>query len=254
MSNQQHRSSPIHQSQIGAALVALQFLTIIPVSHSFHANNKQIGQSVLYYPIVGLLIGCLLLLSLPVINNYSFSTQAVLILILWIVITGGLHLDGLADCADAWVGGFGNRQRSLEIMKDPAAGPIAVLVLILLLLLKCSLIYSVLEKQLFSALLLTPLLGRVALLILMCTSDYIRKQGLGTIIMAHLPQSAIKKNIFLCLLITPFFLGVLPVLSIFLVVFIIRWQANKRLGGVTGDVYGSTVELAEIAVLLSAVA
>jgi len=251
MSNQQHRSSPIHQSQIGAALVALQFLTIIPVSHSFHASNKQIGQSVLYYPIVGLLIGCLLLLSLPVINNYSFSTQAVLILILWVVITGGLHLDGLADCADAWVGGFGNRQRSLEIMKDPAAGPIAVLVLILLLLLKWSLISSILEKQLLSALLLTPLLGRLALLILMTISHYIRKQGLGATITAHLPQSAIKKNIFLGLLMTSFILGALPVLLIFPVVFLIRWLANKRLGGVTGDVYGATIELAEVSILLS---
>jgi adenosylcobinamide-GDP ribazoletransferase len=101
--------------------------------------------------------------------SYSISTQAVLVLMLWVAITGGLHLDGLADCADAWVGGFGNRQRSLAIMKDPAAGPIAVLVL--LLLLKWSLISSIIEKQALSVLLLTPLLGRLAILMLMSTSD-----------------------------------------------------------------------------------
>ena len=98
---------------------------------------------------------------------------------LWVAITGGLHLDGLADCADAWVGGFGNRQRSLAIMKDPAAGPIAVLVLVLLLLLKWSLISSIIEKQALSVLLLTPLLGRLAILMLMSTSDYIRTGGLA---------------------------------------------------------------------------
>ena len=251
MSNLQNKNSSVQQSQIGTALVALQFLTIIPVFLSFHVSDKQTAQSVLYYPVIGLLIGCLLLLSLPLINNYALSIQAALVLILWVVITGGLHLDGLADCADAWVGGLGSQQRSLDIMKDPAAGPIAVLVLIVLLLLKWTLISNVLEKQFFSALLLTPLLGRLALLILMANSHYIRKNGLGTAITACLPKTAIRNIVLLCLLTTSFFLGLLPVLSLFPVILIIRWLANKRLGGVTGDVYGATVELAEVCVLLS---
>ncbi len=235
-------------------LVALQFLTIIPVSHSFNASDKQLGQSTLYYPVVGLLIGCLLVISVLITNHYSLSIQATLILILWVVITGGLHLDGLADCADAWVGGFGDKQRSLDIMKDPAAGPVAVLVLILLLLLKWSLLNNIIENQQISVLLLTPLLGRLSVLILMANSRYIRKEGLGAKITAHLPDSAIRTTVLLCLLMTVFFLGVLPVLSMLLVIFIIRWQANKRIAGVTGDVYGATVELVEISVLLSILA
>jgi len=137
--------------------------------------------------------------------SYSISTQAVLVLMLWVAITGGLHLDGLADCADAWVGGFGNRQRSLAIMKDPVAGPIAVLVLVLLLLLKWSLISSIIEKQALSVLLLTPLLGRLAILMLMSTSDYIRTGGLAEKLIANLPQGAVNMTIFLWLLITVFF-------------------------------------------------
>jgi len=168
---------------------------------------------------------------------------------LWVAITGGLHLDGLADCADAWVGGFGNRQRSLAIMKDPAAGPIAVLVL--LLLLKWSLISSIIEKQALSVLLLTPLLGRLAILMLMSTSDYIRTGGLAEKLIANLPQGAVNITIFLWLLITVFFLGILALVAVFLMIFIIRRLANKRLGGVTGDVYGATVELVEVSILMS---
>ncbi|MEO1899972.1 MAG: adenosylcobinamide-GDP ribazoletransferase, partial [Methylococcales bacterium] len=170
---------------------------------------------------------------------------------LWVAITGGLHLDGLADCADAWVGGFGNRQRSLAIMKDPAAGPIAVLVLVLLLLLKWSLISSIIEKQALSVLLLTPLLGRLAILMLMSTSDYIRTGGLAEKLIANLPQGAVNITIFLWLLITVFFLGILALVAVFLMIFIIRRLANKRLGGVTGDVYGATVELVEVSILMS---
>lgn len=149
------------------------------------------------------------------------------------------------------MGGFGNRQRSLAIMKDPAAGPIAVLVLALLLLLKWSLISSIIEKQALSVLLLTPLLGRLAILMLMSTSDYIRTGGLAEKLIANLPQGGVNITIFLWLLITVFFLGILALVAVSLMVFIIRRLANKRLGGVTGDVYGATVELVEVSILMS---
>jgi adenosylcobinamide-GDP ribazoletransferase len=62
--------------------------------------------------------------------------HAALLLTVWVLLSGGLHLDGLADSADAWLGGFGDRERTLTIMKDPRSGPIAVVVLVLVLLLK----------------------------------------------------------------------------------------------------------------------
>ena len=173
-------------------LIALQFLTVIPVTHSFIASDKQLGYSSLYYPVIGLLIGSLLVLAAFLLANISIQIQAVIILILWVLLTGGLHLDGLADCADAWVGGLGNKQRSLDIMKDPAAGPIAVVVLVLLLFLKWSIIAYILEKQAIEVLLLTPMLGRLAILILMLSTSYIRPTGLGASIIANLPELSVK--------------------------------------------------------------
>lgn len=234
-------------------LIALQFLTIIPVTHCFTASDKQLAHSPFFYPVIGLLIGSLLVSSALLLIDLPLQIQSTLILIVWVLITGGLHLDGLADCADAWVGGLGSKQRSLEIMKDPAAGPIAVIVLLLVLLLKWSIINTILEKEAFEVLLLAPMAGRLTILILMLTTRYIRSGGMGEKIVANLSENSLKVITLSGLLISIYYLGVLPIFFMLIMIFIISLQAKKRLGGVTGDVYGAAVELVEISVLLGVV-
>ena len=179
--------------------------------------------------------------------------QAIVILMLWVLLTGGLHLDGLADCADAWVGGLDNRQRSLEIMKDPASGPIAVTVLVLVLLLKWAIISALIEKQELFMLLLAPMLGRLAILLLMLSTNYIRTGGMAEKMVINLPKSAASLLSLVCLLAGIYYLGLLAICFMIFTLLIIRYQANRRLGGVTGDVYGAAVELAEVTVLLGAI-
>ncbi len=234
-------------------LIAVQFLTILPVTFSLTLSDHQLGRSAFFYPVIGLLIGCVLALSAQLLSNSPILIQATLILILWVIITGGLHLDGLADCADAWVGGFQSKQRSLDIMKDPTSGPIAVTVLFLILLLKWTMITTVLETQSFAVLLLIPMLGRVAILFLMLSTHYIRADGLAEKIVANLPTVAIKAISIGAVLVSIYYLGVFPFISMLMMLMLIRFQAIKRLGGVTGDVYGAAVELVEASVLLSVV-
>ena len=100
------------KSQGQAFLLALRFLTMLPVPRGVPNDDLTAGRSLLWYPAVGLLLGLLLLLvnrslALP------FYLQAAVLLAFWVVLTGGLHLDGLADCADAWVGGLGDREKKL---------------------------------------------------------------------------------------------------------------------------------------------
>ncbi|WP_372867942.1 adenosylcobinamide-GDP ribazoletransferase, partial [Pseudomonas sp.] len=119
-----------------ALLIALQFLTRLPVRLAAMPSAQETGRSLLWYPVVGLLIGLLLLGVHYLLGDAPALLQAALLLVIWVGLSGGLHLDGLADSADAWAGGFGDRERTLAIMKDPRSGPMAVVVLVLLLLLK----------------------------------------------------------------------------------------------------------------------
>jgi adenosylcobinamide-GDP ribazoletransferase len=235
---------------MNSLLLALQFLTIIPVHHTYIASDRQLGNSILFYPVIGLLIGVILAFSSLMIANIPLQSQSVIILILWVFLTGGLHLDGLADCADAWVGGLGSKQRSLEIMKDPTAGPIAVVVLVLLLLLKWSLINYILEHQALAVLVMTPVMGRLAILMLMLSTNYIRTAGLGEKLVANLPVSATQVIALFGILLGIYYLGIIPISLMLIILLLIAYQANKRLGGVTGDVYGAAVELVEVSLLL----
>ena len=112
--------------------IALQFLTTFPIQLKAMPSKQQNGQSLLFYPVVGLIIGSILALIAFTLQSLPIILLSSIILVVWIWLTGGLHLDGLADTADAWVGGFGDAERTLKIMKDPACGPICVLILVII--------------------------------------------------------------------------------------------------------------------------
>ena len=127
-------------------LVALQFLTRLPVRLSAMPTPEQFGRAVLCYPLVGVLIGVVLYAAARSLDGTPPLLQAALLLSLWVALSGALHLDGLADMADAWIGGLGDRERTLAIMKDPRSGPVAVVVLVLVLLLKFSALAALLGQ------------------------------------------------------------------------------------------------------------
>src|SRR5690606_21041136 len=142
------------------------------------------------------------------------------------------------DSADAWLGGFGDRERTLAIMKDPRSGPIAVVVLVLLLLLKFAALVALLATGSGSALLLAPVLGRIALPALFLCTDYVRPGGLGQALAEHLPRRRAQQLLLVvagaCLL----FAGAAGVLALLLAGLVFWWARRamcQRLGGTTGD-------------------
>jgi adenosylcobinamide-GDP ribazoletransferase len=233
--------------------IALQFLTRLPVTLAGMPTPEQVGRSLLFYPLVGLLIGLLLLAAQQLLGDSAVLLQAALLLTLWVGISGGLHLDGLADSADAWVGGFGDKQRTLAIMKDPRSGPIAVVVLVLLLLLKFAALVALLESGAGLLLLLVPWLARCLLPLLFLTTPYVRAGGLGQALAEHLPRRQLPwvlaaHAVAMLLLGWPALLALLVAGTVF---FYLRVLMLKRLDGTTGDTAGALVELAECGVLLA---
>ncbi|MBH3339369.1 adenosylcobinamide-GDP ribazoletransferase [Pseudomonas mendocina] len=236
-----------------ALLIALQFLTRLPISLPGMPTPEQMGRSLLWYPAVGLLLGLLLWLAHLLLGQTSALLQAAIILALWVGLSGGLHLDGLADTADAWVGGFGDRERTLTIMKDPRSGPIAVVVLVLLLLLKFAALLTLLQGGKGVCLILLPWLGRSLLPLLLASTPYVRAGGLGQALVDHLPRHQLPWVLGAHLLgMLLFGWPALLALATTLVLFVwLRRALLKRLGGTTGDTAGALVELAECGALLA---
>jgi adenosylcobinamide-GDP ribazoletransferase len=159
-------------------LVAIGFLTRLPVPASVYDDARAKSESLAWYPAVGLLLGALLFAFAWLLRNTSPLLASGLVVLVWVALTGALHLDGLADSADAWIGGMGDREKTLAIMKDPRCGPAGVVALVLVLLLKFAALASV-DNLPWIALLLAPMLARASLTTLFLTTPYVRSGGIG---------------------------------------------------------------------------
>ena len=175
----------------------------------------------------------------------SLLLLAALLLLLWTGFTGALHLDGLADSADAWVGGLGDRERTLAIMKDPQSGPMGVTAVVLALLLKLAAIFALLEQTrsdsgwnitlLAAGLLLIPMLARASVLGLLATTPYVRSGGMASDLVAGATP---LRLVLWGLLLAAMALLLVPAQGLFLLalwltlVLLLRQQLLKRLGAV----------------------
>lgn len=232
-------------------LLAVQFLTRLPVPSLRAITPREVGRSLLFYPLVGLLIGALLFGLDQLLRDAPPLLRAALIVAVWVALTGALHLDGLADMADAWVGGHGDRERTLTLMKDPAAGPMGVTALLLVVLLK----FAALEPLAgygSPLLLIIPLLGRTQLLLLFLTTPYVRRGGLGEALANGLPRPlgwAVVVMVVAALLLLGY--GLLPLVAL-ATLLLFRWALMRRLQGTTGDTAGALLEVSEAALLVAA--
>ena len=233
--------------------IALQFLSSLPIRLPGMPQPQELGRSLLFYPLVGLLFGGLLWGLSALLAGAPLMLHAALLLTVWVLLSGGLHLDGLADSADAWLGGFGDRERTLTIMKDPRSGPIAVVTLVLVLLLKFCALLALIEQQNSAVLLVAPLIGRSALLAVFLTTPYVRAGGLGQALSDHLPRRAgwwvLGLSALGCVVLAGY--AGLWALVLATVGFVwLRRVVMRRLGGTTGDTAGALLELLEVLVLV----
>ncbi|WP_460117069.1 adenosylcobinamide-GDP ribazoletransferase [Pseudomonas sp. S2_C03] len=236
--------------------IALQFLSSLPIRLPGMPAPQELGRSLLFYPLVGLLFGVILWTLNGLLLGAPLLLHAALLLTAWVLLSGGLHLDGLADSADAWLGGFGDRERTLAIMKDPRSGPIAVVTLVVVLLLKFCALLALIEQQHAVLLIIVPVIGRSALLGLFLTTPYVRAGGLGQALADHLPRLAGKRVLAVSALACALIGGLSGAFAVVLAALVFVWLRRvmlRRLGGATGDTAGALLELLEVAVLVGIV-
>lgn len=233
--------------------LALTFLTKIPWPRMGLAGPQELARSLFWFPWVGALLGVMywgawagLQRLLPPV------AAAALLLTLTVWITGGLHLDGLADTADGLAGGR-DPQTRLAIMKDSRLGAFGVLSLIVVLLLKFAFILAGAAPGWGSHLMLFPLISRWGMVFLAYLSPYARPEGgLGQAMTAGVsPGAAAGASLSAAAL--SFLAAGLPGLLLLAGAGLLVWLGSlyfrTRLGGVTGDVLGATNEALEVLVL-----
>lgn len=223
--------------------LALGFLTTVPWGASGHLQSGDLGRSAMWYPVVGLAVGLVLIGAWELMRpGLSPPLTAVLSVTLWALLTGALHLDGLADCCDGLFTSAGPERR-LEIMADSRSGAFAVVGLVMFLLLKVA---SVASLESSAGLLLAPVLGRWWMLPMAATRPA-KPKGLGSGLHEELTWS---RFLFPAVTVATvaFFIGVnagLALVTTGVATLIVGLFAARRIGGQTGDVLGANCELVE---------
>lgn len=229
--------------------LALSFLTRIPTPHLHQIDPVDMGRSALFYPLVGLIIGTALCLLPWLLPNASPFLVAALLTVFWAMITGGLHLDGVADSADAWLGGLGDEEKTHRILKDPVVGSAGVIAIVAVMLLKFAGLVVLLEQQLWWMIVFAPVLGRASVLLLFLTTPYVRRGGLGNAVTDFLPKH-LALLVSVGLFVLAAFMSWQALLTVLLVFYLLRRLMMQRLRGCTGDTAGATIEFTELSWLL----
>jgi len=235
--------------------LALSFLTTIPFFAVGNVSDEEMGRSIAYFPLAGLVVGGFnAVMYFLGLYFWSHAVAAWFWLIANALITGGLHLDGWMDTFDA-LGSRKGRAEMLTIMKDSRIGAMGGMAAVLLLGFKWSLLV---ESGVAPALvLLAPMVGRSAVLIATQVFTYIREGGLGHTFTQPLPPARwflVLASVLLPLALLGPAHGLIAALGAAALAMLWARSLSHKFGGLTGDNYGALNELAEVLFLLLALA
>ncbi len=231
---------------------AMAFLTVLPVATAEGAPGERLGRA--YFPAIGAVVGLLSAAVFALLDGVSTPLLAAVAATATLaLLTGALHLDGLADSADGLFGG-GDVARRLEVMRDPRLGSFGTVAVVLVLVGEVAAIASMSPGRAVAALVIAGALSRLAMLFVILLVPYARASGLGV---AAADSSHRGFDLVLgsalaavaCLL--DWQRALLAVCLVALTALVVAMLARRRLGGATGDIYGATAELGMLAALVA---
>lgn len=230
---------------------AVAFLTVLPAAHRDGSPGRALGRA--FFPAAGLLLGLLAWIAfLPVSAIAGPQLGGVAAVAVLAVLSGGLHLDGLADSADGLLAG-GGRERRLEIMRDPRAGTYGVVAVVLVLLGDVAALSRLDARTALFALLAAGTLGRLAMLAVVLALPYARQSGLGNAVAGGrvLRDAAVAAAVSTLPMLLDWRHGLLAASLAAGAALGIAVLARGRIGGATGDVYGAVVEAGQLGALVA---
>ncbi|MGP0088206.1 MAG: adenosylcobinamide-GDP ribazoletransferase [Steroidobacteraceae bacterium] len=236
--------------------LAVSFLTIIPVIDRRRASDDTVAASFAWFPIVGFVLGAALTAEDWILAHvFAQVIRSVLIIVSLTVVTGAVHLDGLADTADA-LGAGRDRERALDIIRDSRVGTFGASAIFFDLTLKILALSTLAGQRRYAALLMAPMLARWAMVLVAAGLPYLRSSGAGSTLLGNKSLGLRAVLVAIFTLVAMLMLGALRTTALagavaIAIVFAMRLFYRRWLGGVTGDLIGACGELVEIAVLVT---
>lgn len=240
-------------------LAILSFMTTIPIKSEI-TLDKDFQKSIIFFPVIGLILGIIYAAVLYIFNFFFGSfVAAVICTASMIVLTGGLHLDGLGDTFDGLYS-YREKDRILEIMKDSRLGTNAMLAIFIFLLSKISALQVLTEKGFYFSVMIMPVISRSIVVYSCYKGRTIRKDGMGNAFIGKISTKDFSISIILSVIIISLIsivsmgsFGVLiniPILILMIVMSeIYKKHVYKRIDGLTGDVLGAIGEMSEVVYL-----
>jgi adenosylcobinamide-GDP ribazoletransferase len=237
-------------------LVAVQLLTSFPVAVSKKTGPERLGQATVWFPVVGLLMG-LVLSGLNWVLAWVLPPLLIdaLLVAALVLMTGAMHLDGLADTCDG-IAGYRDRAERLRIMHDSRTGAFGVVGIVVVLVVKLAAISAVLPQYINAALSLMPVLSRWAMVYAIFAFKYARPDGMGAAYKqaARLPQflgaTIVALAVAAAMIPSLSLVGFVAFAGVWLATTVTALYLRSKLGGLTGDTYGAINEVMEVMTLL----
>jgi adenosylcobinamide-GDP ribazoletransferase len=236
-------------------IITLQFLTRIPVNKNLKVTEEDFAKGVVFFPIIGLMIGVFNLAVLITASKiFGGIFPVICCLLAGTVITGGLHVDGLADTCD---GIFSSRARGkmLEIMRDSRIGTIGTIAILFDYLLRLSLLSMLGGRALYAAVLLSPVAAKTLMVLLIKTSVYARSgPGMGGLYLEKQTAGATALTAVIGFSIITGFAyvwGIAAFAVCAVICFLYRSFIYSKIQGMTGDTLGAANELLEVFFILT---
>lgn len=236
---------------IDGLILGFQFLTRIPIKKQIEFNKENIRDSLFFFPFIGMVIGAIagLVFYLTYILNQEVSSFLTVITL--IVLTGGLHIDGLSDMLDGFLSNR-DAEKTLDIMKDSRVGSFGVLGIVLLILGKYIIIKN-LGMDMWIIVMLSIGNSRMVAGWIISTKKTARKGGLGELFHNSNPKRNILYSGIIYVLILLFLdiSYIIPLIITYIFAELISLWSYRKIGGLTGDVYGAIMEISEVVSLIS---
>lgn len=242
---------------LNGSLIAIEFLTPLRLRKVQTYDDRTFAPALGWYPFAGLVIGVILaLLDLGLRELLPAGPTAALLVAALALLSGGLHLDGVADTADG-MAVQGDRARRLGVMSEGNTGPAGVMALVLVLLAQWSALASIPEDARFAALVVAPVLARWTVVPVGLLFPPARPRGLGHAIHSGLWPLAAPLATVIAVAVAVGTFGVAGIVLVALAALgavMLAGAAARMLGGVTGDVYGAGIEVAQVVVWFAVIA